>query len=109
MAQSIEAPCLMLAKSLVLSRLIAHAALPMQHLLHTPWHYSPQVFRRLSLSLVIMACGCGAVGLVANITAVVYALTASRLYSAAAAVGDSSDFHIKCAPAPLLRPRVASP
>lgn len=108
MAQSIEAPCLMLAKSLVLSRLIAHAALPMQHLLHTPWHYSPQVFRRLSLSLVIMACGCGAVGLVANITAVVYALTASRLY-AAAAVGDSSDFHIKCAPAPLLRPRVASP
>ena len=100
-SQGFETPCFAVSKAMVLSRLISHAALPLQKqpLVFPPWHSNPVVLRRFGRALILMAILFGCLGLVANVVAAAYAAHASRLYQVAADTFDSS-FDEKCPPIP---------
>jgi hypothetical protein len=93
-AQSMEMLCLGVCKAMVLSRLIAHASLPLHQSLFPPWHSDPVVLCRLGRFLIVVAFVCGVVGVIANGIAASSAIKSSRLWATYAA-GGSQD---KCAP-----------
>jgi hypothetical protein len=98
-AQSVEALCLGVCKAMLLSRLIAHASLPLKQLVFPPWHSNPVWMRRFGRFLIVIASTCGIVGVVANTVAASRAAASARLWAAAAADGSDSGFKDKCTPA----------
>ncbi len=90
MAQGLETPCLSISKALVLSRLIAHATLPLQLQQRLPWHSDPILLRRFGRLLIVIAVTCSVIGFTANVVAAAKESAASRLYAEAAADGSSS-------------------
>jgi hypothetical protein len=95
-AQSVETLCLGVCKAMLLSRLIAHASLPLQQHVFPPWHSNPVWMRRFGRSLIVIASACGIIGVIANTVAASRAAASARLWAAAAADGTSSGFEDKC-------------